>query len=209
MRQALEMLDGLAAVCVSDDMVPAERCNLASKRAILKTQFLVFMGLNSSNIPWSALGINQKHLDDVTDDESPLQFWQLYVPTTSPLRPVGQRLHSGKSAATGVERVWSHMGNVFTPKRRCMLSDRVAQLTYIKVNMRLLGDKAYLQSLGVSLDDPVQFQSLLDEVEAFEDEEFVSSLASGAAPSSSNAADEEPVVLEDEQAPVVDWFAGE
>lgn len=182
---ARRTLDELAAVCVLDAQVSsAARASgpdkvLAAKRHILKSQLDVFLDVHPQHIPWSTLKIDPAALQAVSNTDSPLCFWQLRVPPSLSLRSVGQRINEGKTAGTTVERVFSHTGQVFTPRRRSLKSGRVAKLVYVKVNMHLLGDEATLEGLGVSqLNDPAVYSSMFAEAERLDDEDFVRSLPS-------------------------------
>jgi hypothetical protein len=76
-------------------------------------------------------------------------------------------------AATGVERIWSLSRTALTDHRKSMLNSRLMQLVKLKQNMPLFEDDNFLSILGDVLACS-NFNDILDEAVAFEEEEMLS-----------------------------------
>lgn len=125
-----------------------------------------------------ALKIKDVDLDDVTESDSPVDFWQLSCPASCILRVAALRISVGKASSLGVERLWSGARAILTDCRRLMHSIRLMQLLNCKMNMHLLCDSTILESLGVKeqLSD-ANVYSLFEECERYEEEEQSLALA--------------------------------
>ena len=108
----------------------------------------------------------------ITDDDSPLEFWQHSAPTTYLLRLVGLRVCSGKAAALGCERLWSGARQIFTDNRRSLRTARIMQLINVKLNGKLLRceDSSTARSELLSEMD-ASFDSIFETVALMEEEE--------------------------------------
>jgi hypothetical protein len=125
------------------------------------------------------LGITDDMFNTVTNSDHPLAFWQLTVPESvlnkpNLLRLVAMRVCAATAAALGCERLWSKASLTLTDNRRSMLSDRLAQLLQVKMNMHMLADINLLDSLGVQLGDVMrnEFESIFDDILQFEEEQL-------------------------------------
>lgn len=180
LERARRSLLELAQVCVPDKLLPGNTPadkRLAMKQHILRQQFDVLLEVHPQHIPLGTLKISADAIKRVTDADAPLCFWQTDVPPDLPLRNVGLRTQPGKPTGTGTERIWNYFGQVFTPGRRSMRSNRVAQLVYVKTNLHLLGNDASLIGEGLGqLTDPSQFRSVFEEAAQLDDEDFVRSI---------------------------------
>ncbi len=210
LQRAINSLSEFADLCVLHTEVAEKHQNKASKTFLLKQQLLAYLGTQPGR-SLSQLGVKQEQLDSVVDEEAPSEFWRFVSPKVQ-LRRVALRLFAGKSAATGTERVWSHFGQGFTAARRRMTSSLLAKLTYVKVNMSLIDDAAWLEGLGVTnLNDPGEFKSLCQMVQELDDEQFVNDLKQKQAAAASRI---DEVVSVDSAVPTgsepeeVDWMAG-
>ena len=109
---------------------------------------------------------------EVTDNESPLEFWQLRAPTACLIRRPALRIHSGKASALGVERLWSGAGLIFVDNRRSLATLKLMQLLNGKCNAFLLEsmstDKRY-QEVAQQL--VTNFSSIYEDVALAEEEE--------------------------------------
>jgi hypothetical protein len=129
------------------------------------------------------LGITDDMFNTVTNSDHPLAFWQLTVPESvrnkpNLLRLVAMRVCAATAAALGCERLWSKARLTLTDNRRSMLSDRLAQLLQVKMNIHMLADSNLLDSLGVKLGDVMhEFESIFDDILQFEEEELAEQLA--------------------------------
>ena len=109
----------------------------------------------------SKLRITDELLANHGEDDSPLTFWQVSCPAACLLR---------KAAALGVERLWSAARVTLTNNRRSMLTSRLMQLLKCKLNVRLLDDTVFLDSLCVKLlEDDLEFQSIFEDMLQFEE----------------------------------------
>jgi hypothetical protein len=126
-------------------------------------------------MPRSKLGIPQEAFDKVTDADAPSDLFRFDCPTKLALREPLMRVHSDVGAAIGVERIWSLSRTALTDNRKSMLNSRLMQLVKLKQNMHLFEDDNFLSSLGVT--DVLacsNFDDILDEAVAFEEEEMLS-----------------------------------
>lgn len=118
------------------------------------------------------LGITDKMLGEVTDNESPLEFWQLRAPTACLIRRPALRIHSGKASALGVERLWSGAGLIFVDNRRSLATLKLMQLLNVKCNAFLLDsmstDKRYQEVVQQLV---TNFSSIYEDVALAEEEE--------------------------------------
>jgi hypothetical protein len=128
------------------------------------------------------MGITDEMLGLVSDDSGPAAFWQTGVnlarikALTLMLREVALRILLGKASALGVERLWSAARCIFTDNRRSLLTQRLLQLLMLKLNIDLLGDDPFLESLDIKkiMANDSDFASIFQElVEAEVQEEWV------------------------------------
>ena len=213
LERARRSLIHLAPLCVPDELLPVSLPSdkrIPMKQHILRQQFDVFLEVHPQHIPWATLQIDRALLDQVSDADAPLCFWQVDAPPNLPLRSVGIRTAGAKPSGSGMERIWNFFGQVFTPTRRSLRSSRVSQLVYVKANMHLLSDSATLEAQGLAqLTDPAQFTSVFEEASRLDDEDFVRTLLAVGSPVEvvEDDVDEdvpaEPVVEEEH-----DWTAG-
>jgi hypothetical protein len=85
------------------------------------------------------------------DDASPVAFWQLSCPHTCWLHEPALRILCAKAAALGVERLWSAARITLTDNRNPINTARLMQLLHLKLNIGLLEDSAFLDSICVKL----------------------------------------------------------
>jgi hypothetical protein len=124
------------------------------------------------DIARSKLKITDELLAQHGDDDSPVAFWQLSCPHTCLLREPALRILCAKAAALGVERLWSAARITLTDNRRLIKTARLMQLLQLKLNMGLLEDSAFLDSMCVKLvEDNFAFESIFEDVVSFDEEE--------------------------------------
>jgi hypothetical protein len=119
------------------------------------------------------LGITDAMLAEMTDNTSPLEFYQSVVPTSCCMRVAAMRVFSGKAAALGCERLWSGARQIFTDNRRSLRTARIMQLLNLKLNAKLLcgemssiGPNVFVQELEASFDSIFEAVALMEEEEA-------------------------------------------
>ena len=82
------------------------------------------------------------------------------------------RVLSAKPSSCAVERVWSHFRDVFSPKRRSLLSTTLRRLVFVKLNMHLLPHDSLAQEDMDDLNecDENWVQSIVEATEQFDPE---------------------------------------
>jgi hypothetical protein len=84
-------------------------------------------------------GVQAAKLLQCTSDCDPFDFWSTEViADKSCLRKAAMRVLSAKPSSCAVERVWSHFRDVFSPKRRSLLSTTLRRLVFVKLNMHMV-----------------------------------------------------------------------
>jgi hypothetical protein len=84
-------------------------------------------------------GVQASKLLQCTSECDPFDFWSSdVIAEKSCLRKAAMRVLSAKPSSCAVERVWSHFRDVFSPKRRAMLSATLRRLVFVKLNMHLV-----------------------------------------------------------------------
>lgn len=92
-------------------------------------------------------GVQASKLNMCTSDCDPFDFWSTEVMADkSCLRKAAMRVLSAKPSSCAVERVWSHFRDVFSPKRRSMLSTTLRRLVFVKLNMHLIPHDSLTQA---------------------------------------------------------------
>ena len=128
-------------------------------------------------------GVSEELLDQYGDDDSPIAFWQLSCPPENLLRAIALRILPAKAAAAGVERLWSCARATFTPNRRSLRTPRLMQLLQLKTNGHMLGSDDLDQqqaALLAALNGETTFESVFDDVLAFEEEEELANMLADA-----------------------------
>jgi hypothetical protein len=82
------------------------------------------------------------------------------------------RVLSAKPSSCAVERVWSHFRDVFSPKRRSLLSTTLRRLVFVKLNMHLVPHDSLAEAdmNAISEVDESWVQSTVDATEQYDRE---------------------------------------
>ena len=110
-------------------------------------------------------------MKEVSDSESPLEFWQLQVPPACSIRKAALRILSGKPSALRCERLWSSAKLVFSENRRSLATSRMMQLLNLKCNASLLDGERVEDALDVLDQLKTDFESIFEDVALAEEEE--------------------------------------
>ncbi len=182
-RSADQSLRSMADVVLSDShKIVVERAKVSRqlslvkvKEALLSGALKAYLGVHASK--------SRKHLH-ITEDmlaqygvggEPPVAFWEQTVPPECLLREVGIRAMSAKPSSAAVERLWNAFGDNLTSKRRSLKNTTLAEVVYVKMNIRLIpnGVDMLEGEYGAS-----GFDDVLDFIDAIEEEELVKGLES-------------------------------
>lgn len=147
--------------------------NVVIKQQRLSKELKVWLGTHTK-FKRSHLGIESRKLDQCTADSDCMDFWNTDVPADKCwLRRSALRVMCAKPTSTAVERLWSHFRDVFSAKRRSMISPTLQKLIYVKVNMKLVAHDALPVELSFDITKSVVNDDWVsDIVEAAEQHEL-------------------------------------
>jgi hAT family C-terminal dimerisation region len=122
---------------VDRQQVDLSFCQTVHKK--MSGELKAWLGIHPSPKVTLPPGVQASKLLQCTSECDPFDFWSSdVIAEKSCLRKAAMRVLSAKPSSCAVERVWSHFRDVFSPKRRAMLSSTLRRLVFVKLNMHLV-----------------------------------------------------------------------
>jgi hypothetical protein len=122
---------------VEHQQVDLSYCQTVHKK--MSGELKAWLGIHPSPKVILPLGLQASKLLQCTRECDPFDFWSTDVKAEkSCLRKAAMCVLSAKPSSCAVEPVWNHFRDVFSPKRRALLSDTLRRLAFVKLSMHLV-----------------------------------------------------------------------